>query len=179
MTRPRVIGRNLDSGIPFCLVYIMNQDEVLLIREAEGRPHEGQWIGMGGKAESGENPVSSAVREFKEESGLVLEDPMLRGTFVWIDEVKCGIIHIVVGTEYTGRLSESEEGELRWHRIENLLALEGLAKHQRLFLDRILRDSDYFYSGVAVYQNGKTVNYADSNSFLAKRQSISDSPGGP
>ena len=76
-------------------------------------------------------------------------------------------------------MSESEEGELRWHRIENLLALEGLAKHQRLFLDRILRHSDYFYSGVAVYQNGKMVNYADSNNFLAKRQSISDSPGGP
>ena len=136
-------------------------------------------IGLCGKIEPGEDPVSSAVREFKEESGLELEDPMLRGTFVWIDEVKCGIIHIVVGTEYIGRLSESEEGELRWHRIENLLALEGLAKHQRLFLKRILRDSDYFYSGVAVYQNGEMANYTGSNRFLANRQLISDSPGGP
>ena len=97
MTCPRLIDRTLDSAIPVGLVYIMNRDEVLLIRKAEGRPHEGQWIGLGGKVESGEDPVSSAVREFKEESGLVLEDPMLRGTFVWIDEVNCGITHIVVG----------------------------------------------------------------------------------
>jgi 8-oxo-dGTP diphosphatase len=179
MTRPDLTALISDSVIPFCLVYLLNQDEVLLIRKAEGRLHEGQWIGLGGKIEPGEDPVSSAILEFKEESGLVLEDPMLRGTFVWIDEAKYGIIHIVVGTEYTGRLSESEEGELRWHRIEKLLALEGLAKHQRLFLDRLLRDSDYFYSGVAVYQNGEMVGYADSNSFLAKSQSISDSPGGP
>ena len=136
-------------------------------------------IGLGGKIEPGEDLVLSAVREFKKESGLVQEDPMLRGTFIWIDEVQLRDAHIVVGAEYTGRLSESEEGELRWHRIENLLALEGLAKHQRLFLNRILRDSDYFYSGVGVYQNGEMANYAGSNRFLANRQLISDSPGGP
>ncbi|MDP6064656.1 MAG: NUDIX domain-containing protein [SAR202 cluster bacterium] len=48
-------------------------------------------IGLGGKIEPGEDPVSSAVRESKKESGLVQEDPMLRGTFVWIDEVNCGM----------------------------------------------------------------------------------------
>jgi 8-oxo-dGTP diphosphatase len=173
-----LIVHAIDNVIPFCLVYLKNPDEVLLIRKAEGRSHEGQWIGLGGKVEPGEDPVPSAIREFREESGLVLGDPMLRGTFVRIDEDKCGIIHIVTGTEYTGRLSESEEGELRWHRIEKLPALEGLAKHQRLFLDRILHDDDYFYSGIAVYQNGEMVDYADSNSFLAKRQSVSDQLAG-
>ena len=141
----------LNDVIPFCLVYLKNDDEVLLIRKAKGRSHEAEWIGLGGKVEPGEDPVTSAIREFREESGLVLADPRLRGTFVWIDEVTCGIIHIVTGTECTGRLSKSEEGELRWHRIEDLSKLKCLAKHQRLFLDRVLLDSDHFYSGIAVY----------------------------
>ena len=106
--------------------------------------------------------MSSAIREFREESGLLLADPKLRGTFIWIDEVKCGIVHIVTATEWTGRLSESEEGELRWHRIGDLHLLEGLARHQRLFLDRILLDDDCFYSGVAVYQQDEMVKYVDS-----------------
>ena len=159
--------------IPFCLIYLRNDDEVLLIKKAEGRSHEGEWIGLGGKFEPGEDPVSSAIREFREESGLRLADPRLRGTFIWLDEVKCGIIHIITGTEFTGRLSESEEGELRWHPIEDLPTLEGLAKHQRLFLDRILLDRDHFYSGIAVYEKGEMVGYADSDHFLSQRQSIS------
>jgi 8-oxo-dGTP diphosphatase len=167
-----LIDLTFHNVIPFCLIYLSNDDEVLLIRKAEGRSHEGEWIGLGGKVELGEDPVSSAIREFREESGLVLADPKLRGTFIWIDEVKCGIIHIVTGTECMGRLSECEEGELRWHRIEDLPTLKGVAKHQRLFLNRILLDSDYFYSGIAVYQKGEMVYYADSHNFLAERKSI-------
>ncbi len=174
-----MIDLMFNNVIPFCLIYLRNDDEVLLIRKAEGRSHEGEWIGLRGKFEPGEDPVSSAIREFREESGLLLSDPTLRGTFIWIDEVKCGIIHIVTGTECTGRLSESEEGELRWHRIEDLPTLKGLAKHQSLFLDRILLDSEYFYSGIAVYQKGEMVDYADSDYSLAQRLSISNSLGGP
>ena len=173
-----MIDLTFKNVIPFCLTYLRNDDEVLLIKKAEGRSHEGEWIGLGGKVEPGEDPVSSAIREFREESSLVLADPKLRGTFIWIDEVKCGIIHIVTGTECTGRLSESEEGELRWPLIKDLPKLKGLSKHQRLFLDRILLDSDHFYSGIAVYQKGEMVSYADSYYFLEQRQSISDSLGG-
>ena len=174
-----MIDLTFNNVIPYSLVYLRTDDTVLLIRKSEGRPHAGEWIGLGGKVEPGEDPVSSAVREFREESGLVLADPKLRGTFIWVDEVKCGIVHVVTGTEYTGRLSESEEGELRWHRIEDLPKLKGLAKHQSLFLDRVLRDSGYFYSGIAVYQNGEMVHHADSGSFLAQRQALADSLDGP
>jgi 8-oxo-dGTP diphosphatase len=115
-----------------------------LIRKSPGRSHEGEWIGLGGKLEVGEDPVSSAVREFKEESGLILGDPKLRGTFVGVDYAKCGIIHIVIGTRWSGTVSESDEGELRWHSIQDLATLEGLARHQLLFLDRRLLDNDHF-----------------------------------
>ena len=153
------IDLTFDAVIPYCLVYLTNRGKVLLIRKAEGRLHEGEWIGLGGKLEPGEDPVSSAVREFREESGLVIEDPKLRGTFIWIDEVKCGIVHIVTATRWSGELSESKEGELRWHGVSDLPALDGLAKHQLLFLDQLLEDDDHFYSGIAVYQNEEMIDY--------------------
>ena len=157
------IDLTFNTVVPYCLVYLKSHGKVLLIRKAKGRLHEGEWIGLGGKLELGEDPVSSAVREFHEESGLTLEDPKLRGTFIWIDEVRCGIVHIVTGTRWSGALSESEEGELRWHSIQDLSTLEGLAKHQRFFLDRVLLDDDHFYSAVMVYRNNKMVKYIDSD----------------
>ena len=154
------IDLTFDIVIPYCLVYLKSRGKVLLIRKAKGRSHEGEWIGLGGKLELGEDPVSSAVREFREESGLTLADPKLRGTLIWIDEIQCGIIHIFTGTRWSGSVSESEEGELRWHSIQGLPTLDGLAKHQRLFLDRVLLDDDHFYSAVMVYRNNEMVKYA-------------------
>ena len=167
--RPGSVGLTFDIVIPYCLVYLKNRGKVLLIRKAKGRSHEGEWIGLGGKLEPGEAPISSAVREFREESGLTLVDPKLRGTLIWIDEVKCGIIHILTGTLWCGSLSESEEGELGWHSIHDLPKLDGLAKHQRLFLDRVLLDDDGFYSAVMVYRDGEMVKYADSEEPLQPR----------
>ena len=156
------IDLTFNAVIPYCLVYLKSDSRVLLIRKSAGRSHQGEWIGLGGKIESGEDPVSSAVREFREESGLTLGNPELRGILVWIDEVKCGIVHIVTGTQWSGVLSESEEGEVRWHYIQDLPTLHGLAEHQLLFIDRILLHDDGFYSGVAVFRNSTMIQYLDS-----------------
>lgn len=157
------IELTFDTVVQYCLVYLKSHGKVLLIRKSHGRLHEGQWIGLGGKLEPGEEPVGAAIREFREESGLILEDPRLAGTFVWIDEAHCGVVHIVAGTRWSGELSESEEGELRWHRVQDLPKLECLAKHQRLFLDRVLLGGDNFYSAVMVFHNGEMVKYMDSD----------------
>ena len=163
------IALTFDVVIPYCLIYLKSHGKVLLIKKSEGRPFEGEWIGLGGRLEHGEDPVSSAVREFREESGLILEDPKLRGTFIWIDEVKCGIVHIVTGTRWSGTVSESEEGELRWHSIQDLLELEGLADSQRLFLDRILLNNDDFYSGIAIYQNNEMIDHVENEKPVVRR----------
>jgi len=163
------IGLTFDAVVQYCLVYLWSRGKVLLIRKSHGRLHEGEWIGLGGKLEPGEEPLAAAVREFNEESGLTLEDPKLAGTFVWIDEAHCGVIHIVTGSRWSGGLSESEEGELRWHSIQDLPKLECLAKHQRLFLDRVLLDNDHFYSAVMVFRNGEMVKYIDGDRSSQRR----------
>ena len=142
--------------MPYCLVYLQSNRKILLIRKSEGRSHAGELRGLGGKFEHGEDPVSAAIREFREESGLTLADPKMRGTFIWIDEAMCGIVHILTATRWTGALCESEEGEIQWHSIGSLATLDGLAKHQLLFLDTVLQDEERFYSGVAIFQKELT-----------------------
>ena len=154
--------------VPFTLIYVKDDDKVLLIKKAKGKSHEGEWIGLGGKVELGEDPISSAVRECREESGLILGNPKLRGTLIWISESILGIIHIVTATEYTGRLVESEEGSLMWHPIEGLTKLRDFAEHQLQFIGRVLTDEDSFYSGVAVYQNEELIQYEDSEALLSR-----------
>ena len=66
-------------------------------------------------------------------------------------------------------MSESEEGELGWHSIQDLTALEDLAKSQRLFLDRILLDNDDFYSGIAIYENSEMVDYVETEKPVVRR----------
>ena len=66
-------------------------------------------------------------------------------------------------------MSESEEGELRWHSIQDLLELEGLADSQRLCLDRILLDNDDFYSGIAIYQNNEMIDYVENEKPVVRR----------
>ena len=82
-----------------------------------------------------------------------------------------GIVYIVTGTRWSGTLAESDEGALQWHSIADLPSLEGLARHQRLFLDRILSDSNDFYSGVAVYHEGRMVEYLGGDGWLERQRS--------
>lgn len=45
----------------------------------ENDMHEGKWNGLGGKIEFGETPEENAIREIKEESGLIVRNPVLKG----------------------------------------------------------------------------------------------------
>lgn len=71
--------------------------------------------------ESGESVRDSVIREYREETGIYIINPQLKGVFTFI--IKDGD-HIVsewmmftfVADSYTGQnVSESEEGKLQWH----------------------------------------------------------------
>lgn len=51
------------------LVYVVKDDKVLLIRKKRGLG-AGYYNGIGGKVEEGEDVVSAAVRECREEVGI-------------------------------------------------------------------------------------------------------------
>lgn len=50
---------------------VSGADSLLAVRQAKGHPLEGQWTIPWGRLEPGESPASAALREVKEESGIV------------------------------------------------------------------------------------------------------------
>jgi len=157
---------------PLTLIYLKEDGKVLLLkRSAKKEMLPEKWLGLGGKLEPEEDLTESAKREFLEETGLKILNPTLRGTFTWINETdRAGTLYIFTATEYEGSLlKKCNEGELYWHDINLVEELEHFAEHQKLFLSKILKDDNHFYTGIAVYDNGKLLHYADSQRYFDER----------
>lgn len=155
------------------LIYLKENERVLLLkRDGNKDMVPNKWLGLGGKVEPGEDIVSSAKREFYEETGLSIRNPTLRGTFSWIsDEEYAGTLYIFVATEYGGDLSTvCDEGKLQWHNINSIDNLVSLADHQKFFLKRILTDDMYFYTGIAFYKEKDLVGYVDNTQYFEERK---------
>jgi len=95
----------------------------------------------GGKFETGESPLDCILREYYEETGLKLINPKLQGISYWKDSVE-GNIFVFTAEEYTGTLKEtSEEGQLKWIKVEELLEIKQFEQNQKftpyLFQDKI------------------------------------------
>lgn len=54
-------------------VYVERDDEILLLKRAEGTALAGQWFIPGGAVEPGELPEEGARRELREEAGIHIE----------------------------------------------------------------------------------------------------------
>jgi len=73
--------------LKFTICFIKQEDRILLLNR-EKPSWMGCWNALGGKIEPNENPRSSALREFKEESGIILDDIHFKGIVTWIVDGK-------------------------------------------------------------------------------------------
>jgi 8-oxo-dGTP diphosphatase len=116
------------QAVPRVLVFVTNEDRVLLLRgSASKRIWPGLLNGLGGHLEAGEDPMAGAIREVREESGIELQpgDLTLRAV-VSIDagDPRLGILNFVFTAVCPSReVAASHEGELEWHRKDELGAL--------------------------------------------------------
>jgi 8-oxo-dGTP diphosphatase len=120
--------------------------------------HEGKWNGLGGKLEKGETPEECVIREVKEESGLTIIEPRLRGfiTFPDFDGKNDWYVYVFTAGKFEGDLIESDEGKLEWIPEPELLKLN-LWEGDKIFLDWLLEDR--FFSAKFNYENGEFVDY--------------------
>lgn len=120
--------------------------------------HAGKWNGLGGKLESGETPEECAIREVREESGLRIVDPILRGiiTFPQFSRGEDWYTYLFVATEFSGQLIDSTEGDLAWVQNDQLFALN-LWAGDRIFMRWL--DEPHFFSAKFVYTAGELTKY--------------------
>ena len=108
--------------IPRTLIFLCREDSVLLIK---GAPTKRLWAnrynGIGGHIESGEDVLSAARRELKEETGLEGIPLRLVGTVMIDAGESTGIaLYVFKGQYEAGTLIASEEGELEWAPVDRL-----------------------------------------------------------
>ncbi|WZY00522.1 8-oxo-dGTP diphosphatase [Bacillus sp. FSL W7-1360] len=95
---------------------LRDREQCLLLQ----KPSRGWWVAPGGKMESGESIKEAVVREFCEETGLMLVKPMLRAitTTVMMDHdevVSEWMMFTFLATQYKGKMiQQSPEGNLEW-----------------------------------------------------------------
>ena len=144
------------------LCYVRKDRQTLMLyrNKKKNDIHEGKWNGLGGKFLPGESPEECVIREVKEESGLSLQEPYLRGhiTFPEFDGVNDWNVFIFTTYNYKGSLIDSHEGELEWINDERILQLN-LWPGDRIFLKWLYNEDNNFFSAKFCYEAGKLVDH--------------------
>jgi len=142
------------------LCYIKSAGKTLMMHRIRKKNdiHRDKWNGLGGKFLPGETPEECLFREVKEECGLIIRNPQLRGflTFPSFSAEEDWYVFVFVVREFEGILMDSREGHLKWIADDALLDLN-LWEGDRLFLPLLEREN--LFSGKFYYQNGRLIKH--------------------
>ncbi len=103
-----------------------------------------KWIGIGGGFLENESPEDCIRREAFEETGLTLGKISLRSvvTFV-IEDGMCEHMFLFKCLDFTGELTDCDEGELVWVPKDEIYGLD-LWEGDFIFLKKIEHECDFF-----------------------------------
>lgn len=140
------------------LCYVRRQGKTLMVHriKKQNDMHQGKWNGLGGKMEPGETPEECVRREVREESGLELDDLVLKGflTFPEFSKGEDWYAFVFTARSDHGDLIDSPEGHLEWIDNEKLIELE-LWEGDHFFFPWLERFG--FFSAKFCYKNGRLV----------------------
>ena len=139
--------------------YLKKDNKILMIKFSK------KWGNVysppGGKFEKGESPLDCIIREFKEETGLTLVNPKLQGMSYW-QESSEGIIFVYTAENYEGKqISMSEEGNLEWITIEELLTIKQFEQNEKF--TPYLFKNELFEGKFLLDDKCKVINYKIRN----------------
>jgi mutator protein MutT len=124
------------------LIYAMRDNRVLLMHRRK-EPNFGQWTAPGGKIELDESPAECAVRELREETGLIaLERPELRLIVTEVSPLPAWqwLMFIYLVQEFTGEVTGCAEGDLAWVPVEQVAQLP-IPQADAIFYPRVIDGS--------------------------------------
>lgn len=154
-------NKSYSDNIIATLCYVKKNDKVLMLHRVkkENDIHQGKYNGLGGKLEKGETPYDCVIREIKEESGLSIKNPVLKGilNFPDFDGKNNWIVFVYLSDKFSGRVIKSEEGNLEWVGIKDILNLP-LWEGDKIFLKEVFDKNSFFY-GTFYYRKNRLIKY--------------------
>lgn len=139
---------------------LVKDNKILLLQ----KPRRGWWVAPGGKMEPGESVRDSCIREFREETGIYLKNPSIKGIFTFIikdgDQVLSEwMMFTFFANDADGiSLEESDEGKLSWHEFDHLKNLE-MAEGDYHILDYMVHGQGIIYGTFTYTPDYKLIQY--------------------
>ena len=140
------------------LCYIEKDNKYLMLHRTkkENDLNEGKWIGVGGKFEKDETPEECLLREVQEETGLTLTKYRLRAVITFVlNEWGSEYMYLFTANEFSGELSECDEGKLKWVNKKDIFKLN-IWDGDRIFLKKLIEEENFFTLKV-VYDGDRLV----------------------
>lgn len=139
---------------------LLKENKVLLLQ----KPRRGWWVAPGGKMEPGESVRDSCIREFREETGIYLRNPNIKGIFTFImkdgDKVLSEwMMFTFMAQEADGlNVDESEEGKLSWHELDEIKHLPMAAGDYHI-LDYMIHGNGMIYGTFTYTPDFELISY--------------------
>lgn len=127
------------------LAYVEKDGRYLMMHRTKKKIdiNKDKYIGIGGHVEERESPEECILREAKEEAGIVLHNPRLRGILTFLIDDLYEMTFLYTADSFDGELTECNEGDLVWvkkEEIGNLPIWEG----DRIFFHLLNTREDVF-----------------------------------
>ena len=130
------------------LCYIENpQGEYLMLHRVKKKNdvNHDKWVGVGGKFEPGEDALTCALREVREETGLTMHTPVYRGIVdFYCDPWPAERMHLYTCTDFSGVMTDCDEGCLEWvdkNAVQDLPIWQG----DKIFFKLLAEDAPFFH----------------------------------
>jgi 8-oxo-dGTP diphosphatase len=139
---------------------LLKGDQVLLLQ----KPRRNWWVAPGGKMELGETVREAVVREYREETGVYLKNPALKGVFTFVIQenekvVSEWMMFSFLATDFTGdNKMESEEGILQWHPFDKIDELP-MAPGDYHIIDYLIKGNGIIYGTFVYTPNFELISY--------------------
>ncbi|MCD8224230.1 MAG: NUDIX domain-containing protein [Clostridiales bacterium] len=105
--------QHLPEHVIFMNMCMLCDGDRVLALDKTGSGYSGTTF-PGGHVEAGETFTEAVIREMREETGLTIHHPVLRGIYHWYRDGLHNIGLLYRADSYEGTLKSSEEGQVYW-----------------------------------------------------------------